>query len=79
MFFFTCLERVATQLLVKEQFLIGGQIRKIVQHILQKRFDTSWNIVRYYVVSNCGITKILQAIIHGGCPSQTASKMLRGG
>ena len=26
---------------VQEQFLIGGQIRKIVQHILQKRFDMS--------------------------------------
>ena len=27
--------------LVQEQILIGGQIRKIVQHILQKRFDLS--------------------------------------
>ena len=28
-------------LLVQEQFLIGGQIGKIVQHIVQKRFDMS--------------------------------------
>ena len=27
--------------IVQEQILIGGQIRKIVQHILQKRFDLS--------------------------------------
>ena len=26
---------------VQEQIIIGGQIRKIVQHILQKRFDMS--------------------------------------
>ena len=30
------------------------------------------------MVSNCGITKILQAILHDRCPSQLASKMLRG-
>ena len=29
--------------IVQEQIIIGGQIRKIVQHILQKRFDlTRW-------------------------------------
>ena len=28
------------------------------------------------MVSNCGITKILQAIVHDGCPSQLASKKL---
>ena len=28
-------------IIVQEQILIGGQIRKIVQHILQKRFDRS--------------------------------------
>ena len=33
---------------------------------------------RYYVVSNCGISKILHAIVHDGCPSQLASKNLRG-
>ena len=32
-----------------------------------------------YVVPNCGITKILQAIVQDGCPSQLASKKLRGG
>ena len=31
----------ALVVLVQEQILIGGQIRKIVQHILQKRFDLS--------------------------------------
>ena len=31
------------------------------------------------MVSNCGITKILQAIVHDGCPSQLASKLLTGG
>ena len=31
------------------------------------------------VVSNCGITEILQAIVHDGCPSQLASKLLTGG
>ena len=30
------------------------------------------------MVSNCGITKILQAIVNDGCPSQLASKKLRG-
>ena len=30
------------------------------------------------MVSNCGISKILQAIVHDGCPSQLASKS-RGG
>ena len=30
------------------------------------------------MVSDCGITKILQAIVHDGCPSQLASKNLRG-
>ena len=49
--------------IVQEQILIGGQIR---------------NTVRYYVVSNCGISKILQAIVHDGCPSQLAGKKLRG-
>ena len=29
--------------------------------------------------SNCGITKILQAIVQDGYPSQLASKMLRVG
>ena len=30
-------------ILVQEQILIGGKIRKIVQHILQKRYDlTRW-------------------------------------
>ena len=33
----------------------------------------------YYVVSDFGITKFLQAIVHDGCPSQLASKNLRGG
>ena len=28
-------------IIVQEKILIGGQIRKIVQHILQKRFDLS--------------------------------------
>ena len=32
----------------------------------------------YYVVSNCGISKILQVIVHDGCQSQLASKKLRG-
>ena len=31
------------------------------------------------MVSNCGISKILQAIVHDGCPSQLAGKKLRGG
>ena len=31
------------------------------------------------MVSNCGITKILQAIVHDGCPSQLASTLLTGG
>ena len=31
------------------------------------------------MVSDCGITKILQAIVYDGCPSQLASKNLRGG
>ena len=31
------------------------------------------------MVPNCGIAKILQAIVHDGCPSQLASKKLRGG
>ena len=31
------------------------------------------------MVLNCGITKILQAIVHDGCPSQLASKLLMGG
>ena len=31
------------------------------------------------MVSNCGITKILHAIVHGGCPSHTAGNILRGG
>ena len=36
------LSRILTVgILVQEQILIGGQIRKIVQHILQKRFDRS--------------------------------------
>ena len=30
------------------------------------------------MVSNCGISKILQAIVHDGCPSQLACKKLRG-
>ena len=30
------------------------------------------------MVSNCGISKILQAIVHDGCPSQLACKQLRG-
>ena len=30
------------------------------------------------MVSNCGITKMLRAIVHDGYPSQLASKMLRG-
>ena len=30
------------------------------------------------MVSNCGISKILQAIAHDGCPSQLAGKKLRG-
>ena len=30
------------------------------------------------MVSNCGISKILQAIVHDGCPSQLAGKKLRG-
>ena len=30
------------------------------------------------MVSDCGITKILQAIVHDGCLSQLASKNLRG-
>ena len=29
------------------------------------------------MVSNCGISKILQAIVHDGCPSQLAGKKLR--
>ena len=39
---------------------------------------TLWNTVRYYVVSNCGITKILQVTVYDGCPSQLASKLLTG-
>ena len=39
---------------------------------------THWNTVRYYEVSNCGISKFLQAIVHDGCPSQLAGKKLRG-
>ncbi len=39
---------------------------------------TLWNTIRYYVVSNCGISKILQAILHDRHPSQLASEMLRG-
>ena len=31
------------------------------------------------MVSNCGISKILQAIVHDGCPSLLASKKLSGG
>ena len=36
---------VQSLIIVQEQILIGGQIRKIVQHILQKRFDLTrwWN------------------------------------
>ena len=30
------------------------------------------------MVSNCGITKSLQAIVHDGCPSQLASKRCGG-
>ena len=30
------------------------------------------------MVSNCGISKILQAIVHDGCSSQLAGKKLRG-
>ena len=30
------------------------------------------------MVSNCGISKILQAIVHDGCPSQLPGKKLRG-
>ena len=30
------------------------------------------------MVSNCGITKSIQAIVHDGCPSQLAGKKLRG-
>ena len=30
------------------------------------------------MVSNCGISKILQAIVHDGCPSQLGSTKLRG-
>ena len=30
------------------------------------------------MVSNCGISKIIQAIVHYGCPSQLAGKKLRG-
>ena len=33
--------------------------------------------LRYYVVSNCGIITIIQAIVHDGCPSQLASNKLR--
>ena len=29
------------------------------------------------MVSNCGISKILQAIVHDGCQSQLGSKKLR--
>ena len=29
------------------------------------------------MVSNCGISKILQAIVHDGCPSQLTGKKLR--
>ena len=39
---------------------------------------TLWNTVRYYVVSNCGITKILQAILHDRYSSQLASERVRG-
>ena len=31
------------------------------------------------MVSNCGITKIVQAIVHDGCPSQLASKKVERG
>ena len=31
------------------------------------------------MVSHCGITKIVQAIVHDGGPFQLASKKLRGG
>ena len=30
------------------------------------------------MVSNCGISKILQTIVHDGCPSQLAIKKMRG-
>ena len=30
------------------------------------------------MVSNGGITNILHAIVHDGCPSQLASKIVRG-
>ena len=36
----TYLRKVPTQI-VPEQIIIGGQISKIVKHILQKRFDLS--------------------------------------
>ena len=34
-------------------------------------------MIQNYVVSNCGTTKMLRAIVHDGYPSQLASKMLR--
>ena len=39
---------------------------------------TLWNTVRYYVVSNCGISTIVQPIVHGGCPSELAIKRWGG-
>ena len=37
------------------------------------------NPLEHRQVSNCGFTKILQATVHDGCPSQLASKLLKGG